>query len=67
MKTKNHLKAWIIFGVYLTVTCALLLIGYSVKKPAVKRQEFPFTISYTYQGKNETISDEFHKEWLAKQ
>lgn len=64
MKTKNHLKAWMILGVYLTATCILLLLGYSVKKPAVKRQEFPFTITYSYQGKTETISDVYVAEYV---
>lgn len=63
MKTRNYLKAWIIFGVYVTVTCALLLFGYSVQKPAVERQEFPFSINYAYQGKNETISGVYVAEY----
>ena len=63
MKMKNRLKAGIIFGVYLIVTCALLLCGYSVQKPAVKQQEFPFTITYFYEGKEVTISDVFVGEY----
>ena len=63
MKTKNRLKAGIIFAIYMVATCALLLCGYSVKKPAVKQQEFPFTITYVYQGKEETISDIFVGEY----
>ena len=63
MKTKNHLKAWSILGVYLIATCALLLLGYSVQKPAVGRQEFPYTITYAYQGKTETISDVYVAEY----
>ena len=66
MKTKNHLKAWMILGGYLVATCVLLLLGYSVRKPAVKRQEFPFSITYSYQGETQTISDvyvvEHHSE-----
>ena len=56
MKQKNQLKARIIFGLYLVATCALLLLGYGVQKPAVAQQEFPFTITYSYQGKTETVS-----------
>ena len=63
MKMKNRLKAGIIFGVYLIVTCALLLCGYSVQKPAVKQQEFPFSITYFYEGKEVTISDVFVGEY----
>lgn len=63
MKTRNHLKAWIIFSVYLIATCALLLWGYSVQKPAVEQQEFPFTITYAYQGQMETISGVYVAEY----
>ena len=63
MKLKNRLKAGIIFGLYLIATVGLLLWGYSVQKPAVKQQEFPFTITYFYDGKEETISDIFVGEY----
>ena len=63
MKAKNRLKAGIIFGIYLIATVGLLLWGYSVQKPAVKQQEFPFTITYFYDGKEETISDIFVGEY----
>ena len=63
MKTNNRLKAWIIFGVYMAATCALLIFGYSVQTPAVKQSEFPFTVTYSYQGKTETISDVYVAEY----
>ena len=64
MKKKNRVKAWIIFGLYIAATCALLLKGYSVQKPAVQQREFPFSITYTYQGKTETISDTYVAECI---
>ena len=64
MKRKKRMRAWIIFGIYLAATCALLLGCYSVQKPAVERQEFPFTITYSYQGKTETISDVYVAEYV---
>lgn len=63
MKKKNRLKAWLIFGIYFAATCALILGCYSVQKPAVRQQEFPFTITYSYQGKTETISDVYVAEY----
>ena len=57
MKTKNLKKAKIILLVYLSATLALLFLGYSVRKPDVARQEFPFNITYSYQGETKTISD----------
>ena len=60
---KNKVKAWIIFGVYLVATVALLLLGYSVQKPAVAQEEFPFTITYSYQGETKTISDVYVVEY----
>ena len=64
MKTNNRLKSWIIFGVYIAATCALLIFGYSVQAPAVKQQEFPFTVTYYYKGKTETISDVYVSEYV---
>lgn len=64
MKAKNSLKAKIIFGVYLIATLALLLLGYSVQKPKVEQHEFPFTITYTYEGKTETLSEVYVVEYL---
>ena len=66
MRTNNRLKAWIIFGVYIAAACALLIFGYSVQTPAVKQQEFPFTITYTYQGTTETISDIYVAEYVRE-
>ena len=45
MKTDNRRKAMLILGIYLLATVALLFGGYSVREPAVKMQEFPFTIT----------------------
>ncbi len=67
MKTKNHLKAGVIFGLYLIATCALLFLGYSVQRPTVERQEFGFSITYSYQGKTETISDVHVGELVRKE
>ena len=64
MKATNQRKAWIIFIFYVIATCALLLCGYSVQKPAVQQQEFPFTITYSYQGEVETISDVYVGEYV---
>ena len=63
MNTKNRLRAKIILGIYLTATCVLLLLGYSAQKPRVKQQEFPFSITYSYQGKTETISGVYASEY----
>lgn len=62
MKIKNRRRAWIILLVYLTTTCTLLLLGYSVRQPAIRKQEFPFTITYTYRGTTGTISDVYVAE-----
>ena len=64
MNTKNLKKAKIILVVYLIATLALLFLGYSVQKPKVVQQEFPFTITYSYQGKMETISDVYVGEYV---
>ena len=64
MKTGNRLKAWIIFGLYLAATSILLFFGYSIQKPAIPRQEFPFTITYSYQGDVQTISDVYVAEYI---
>ena len=63
MNMKNLRKAKIILAVYLIATMALLLLGYSVRKPKVAQQEFPFTITYFYDGKEETISGVFVVEF----
>lgn len=64
MKAKNSLKAKIIFGVYLIATLALLFLGYSVQMPKIAQQEFPFTITYTYEGKTETLSEVYVAEYV---
>lgn len=64
MNGKNAKKAKIILAVYLIATLALLFLGYSVRKPKVAQQEFPFTITYSYQGKTETISDVYVGEYV---
>ena len=64
MKRKNQLKIWIILGIYVIATCSLLLLGYSIRKPAVVNQEFPYTITYSLDGKTETISDVFVVEYV---
>ena len=56
MDVKNCKKAKIILAVFLVATLALLLLGYSVRQPKIAQQEFPFTITYTYNGNTETIS-----------
>lgn len=64
MNGKNAKKAKIILAVYLIATLALLFLGYSVRKPKVAQQEFPFSITYSYQGKTETISDVYVGEYV---
>ena len=64
MNTKNLKKAKIIFVIYLIATLALLFLGYSVQKPKVAQQEFPFTITYSYQGETQTISDVYLGEYV---
>ena len=66
MNTKNALRAKLILLVYLTATMILLLFGYSIQKPEVMQQEFPYTITYSYQGKTETISDVFVGEYAYR-
>lgn len=66
MKTKNALKAKIILGIYLLATCALLVLGYSVQKPKVKQQEFPFTLTYTLLGETTTLSEVYVVEYSPK-
>ena len=63
MNTKNFKKAKLILVVYLIATLSLLFLGYSVQKPRVARQEFPFSITYSYQGKTKTISDVYVGEY----
>ena len=63
MKMDNRRKALLILGIYLLATVALLFGGYSVREPAVKMQEFPFTITYTYRGSTRTISEIYVAEY----
>lgn len=66
MNTKNLKKARVILVVYLIATLALVLFGYSVQKPKVERQEFPFTVTYSYQGETKTISAVYVGEYVRK-
>ena len=62
MKKYIPRAAWIILAMYLVANAALLIFGYGVQKPAVQKQEFPFTITYTHQGEQKTISKVFVAE-----
>lgn len=66
MKNNNRLKASIIFAIYLVATLGLLFCGYSVAVPAVKTQEFPFSITYSHQGERETICAVYVAEYNPK-
>ena len=66
MNTKNRKNAIIILVVYLIATLALLFLGYSVRKPKVAQQEFPFTVTYSYQGETKTISDVYVGEYVPR-
>jgi hypothetical protein len=57
MKRQIPRAAWIILALHLSATALLLCFGYGIQKPAVQKQEFPFTITYTYQGQQTTISE----------
>ena len=61
---QNIKKSKIIFITYLIATLVLLFLGYSVQKPKVAQQEFPFTIAYSYQGETKTISDVYVGEYV---
>ena len=63
MKKYIPRAAWIILVLYLAATAALLVFGYGVQKPAVQKQEFPFTITYTYRGQQQTISEVYVAEY----
>ena len=63
MKMDNRRKALLILGIYLLATFALLFGGYSVREPAVKMQEFPFTVTYTYRGTTRTIEEVYVAEY----
>ena len=55
--------AWIILALHFAATALLLVFGYGAQKPAVESQEFPFSITYTYQGERNTISGIFVAEF----
>ena len=57
MKRQIPRAAWIILALHLSATALLLCFGYGIQKPAVQKQEFPFTITHTYQGQQQTISE----------
>jgi hypothetical protein len=63
MNRKIPRAAWVILALYLTATALLLLIGYGAQKPAVQMREFPFSITYTYKGEQQTISGMFVAEF----
>ena len=63
MKRQIPRAAWIILALHLSATALLLCFGYGVQKPAVQKQEFPFTITYTYQGQQQTISEVYVAEY----
>ena len=63
MNRKIPRTAWIILALYLTATALLLVFGYGAQKPAVESREFPFSITYTYQGERNTISGMFVAEF----
>ena len=55
--------AWIILTLHLAATVLLLVFGYGAQKPAVESREFPFSITYTHQGEQNTISGIFVAEF----
>ena len=63
MKRQIPRAAWIILALHLSATALLLCFGYGIQKPAVQKQEFPFTITYTYQGQQTTISEVYVAEY----
>lgn len=63
MKRQIPRAAWIILALHLSATALLLCFGYGIQKPAVQKQEFPFTITYTYRGQQTTISEVYVAEY----
>jgi hypothetical protein len=63
MNKKIPRAAWIILTLYLAATALLLIFGYGVKKPALQEQEFPFSITYTLDGEQKTVSGVFVAEF----
>lgn len=64
MKTKNQRTALWILAVYLAATLALIVMGYSVQQPEIRQHEFPFSITYEYQGSTETIQAVYVAEYV---
>ena len=56
MKIQKFKVPLLILAVCLLCMTVLLLIGYRVEKPAVETAEFPFSVTYEYQGKTETFT-----------
>ena len=63
MNIDNRRKILVILGLYLLVTFTFLFWGYSVREPVADSGEFPFTITYTYRGTTETISEVYVAEY----
>ena len=63
MKRQIPRAAWNILALHQSATALLLCFGYGIQKPAVQKQEFPFTITYTYQGQQQTISEVYVAEY----
>ena len=63
MNIDNRRKILVILGLYLLATFTFLFWGYSVREPEIASQEFPFTITYTYRGNTETISEVYVAEY----
>lgn len=59
MKKTNLRIPLIILAVYLMAACALLGFGYRSETAAVMDGEFPFSVTYEYLGRTETIEGVF--------
>lgn len=64
MNPRNAFFLRAILIVYVIATLALLLAGYSVQSPAVQVQEFPFSVTYSYQGSTHSISDVYVAKYM---
>lgn len=64
MKAKNIQRAKVILSVCVLATLVLLVFGYSVKKPGVSRQEFPFSVTWSFDGRTETFSGVYAAEYI---
>lgn len=65
MKAKNIRRAKVILSACILATLVLLVFGYSVKKPAVSRQEFPFSVTWSFDGRTETFSGVYAAEYVT--